>query len=148
MVEVKELFYEDEENVWAFVCEEDRYCYILVNDISDSLTRRDECLDEKIAETYLNNIKLTILDKPHIEEACDVMQHMWHNTMSSEYCMYFFDEDELEYYTDKYNISDEELIEQIDNDIEKFNLHDVVEKDDIYTYVCYGLFMESFTGKR
>lgn len=147
MIKVRELFFDVDDEVWAFVCEEDRYCYVLVTDIIDSLTHIDKQLDEKLVETYLNHVKLTIVDKPHIEDVNPITRFMWNEITTSENCMYFLDDDELEYITDKFNITKEEVIKQVDNDIEKYNLYDVVEKGGDCIYTCYGKFMESFTGK-
>lgn len=150
MIKVEELYNDFDNELYAFVVEDDRYTYVNVTNYWDFLEGNSMKEDEKIIEAHLIADNFSILNIPHIEEACDMVQRMWHDVMISENCMYYVDNDELEYLlSEKYHISAEEFHEKVNADIEKFHLEDVVlENSDESHYVCFGDFMGSFTGKR
>jgi len=144
MIKVTDLFNDMGETLYAFVEENSRGCYMNVN---NNEFDKDDSYEE--VANYLNEEGITLVDIPFVENASPAIQLIYKDITHSANCMVFIDNENLEDMLERLNISQEEFENQIDNDIKKFHLETVVEKnsdEDIF-YTFYGEFQQAFTQK-
>lgn len=136
MVEIKDVFEDIDDSVYVMLEEDGRYCYYYAP------------VEVEDVDEYIKNNIPTISTIPHIEDANTATRIMWHELMSADDSMMFVEDDDLDWFLNKTKLTIEEFIQQVDEDIEKYNLQDVIEKNvDDCLYVCYGMFMQKFTAK-
>ena len=136
-----ESVYVDFDLVWAHVCGNGRHCYEAVerDEIPDNVELEDG------AQEILRERNFSLATLPHIETATKAMRHLWESVMESESCMYYVEDDEAPW--EYLDMTKEEFVEQVDSDVEKFGLQDVVCKDyEDSLYYCYGGLMGAFSG--
>lgn len=140
--------------VWGYVTENGRSCYrgINIDDLPGDFgdPNDDSPMQREIFCDILKKQGFDFTAIPHIEDATPAVQLLWKEIMGSENCMWFV-EDDSDYYGynpwDEIGITREEFERQVDSDIEKYGLQDVIVKyDDDTLYTCYGDLMSSFTG--
>lgn len=156
-IHVDNWFYDtaDNEQVWARVVHNNRYCYwgCKAKDVfPDNLNLYDGCerggklLLDKIIRDGFDPAKL-----PYIEDASAAMQYLWHNITCSDNCMWFVDDDEFDFsgYYEDLKLTKEEFQKQVDADINKYHLEDVITKyeDATVMYTCYGDLQSKFSEK-
>ncbi len=158
-IHVRNWFYDDdEEQIWALVVHDGRYCYwgCKTKDVFfDNLDFYNGCeqgkrlLLDKIIHDGFDPAKL-----PYIEDASPAIQQLWYNVTDSENCMWFVDDENLELGEgyepwEVLKLTKEEYQKQIDTDIKKYHLEDVITKyeDTFTTYTCYGGLQTKFSGK-
>lgn len=149
------FFDEEGEQVWAHVVHNNRYCYwgCKTNDVFPPNYDRNYEDDKKSKKLLLDKIIRDDFDPaklPHIEEASPAMQHLWRSITYSENCMLFVDDDEFEFssYYEDLKLTKEEFQRQVDADIKKYHLEDVITKyeDATMMYTCYGDLQTKFSG--
>lgn len=137
-LKVIELF-DDYGTLYAKVVEGGRTCYYHVEKFSTDIV-----LTKEDVAKYLMDSNVSIINLPYIENASEAIKYLYHEINHSDNCMVFIDND---------NISDLpmpvlEFINQVDSDIKKFNLQDVIVKgEDDCLYTCYGELMQKFTER-
>lgn len=150
------FFDEEGKRIWVHVVHNNRYCYwgCKTNDIFPPNYDGDYDDDKKSKKLLLDKIIRDDFDPaklPHIEEASPAMQYLWHNITYSENCMWFVDDEEkLEFSTSygDWKLTKEEFQWQVDTDIQKYHLEDVITKnEDGAMYTCYGDLQSKFSGR-
>jgi len=156
-IHVDDLFYDtaDDEQVWARVVHNNRYCYWGCKakdvfpdnlDFYDGCEQKSKLLLDKIIREGFDPAKL-----PYIEDASLAMQYLWHNITNSNNCMWFVDDEEKIEFSTSYGdwkLTKEEFQRQVDADVEKYHLEDVITKnEDEAMYTCYGDLQSKFSGK-
>lgn len=155
-IHVDDWFYDiaGSEQIWARVVHNNRYCYWGCKtkdvfpdsqDFYDGCKQGSKLLLDKILRDGFDPAKL-----PHIEDASPAMQYLWHNITDSDNCMWFVDNDEFEFssYYEDLKLTKEEFQKQVDADIKKYHLEDVITKyeDATAMYTCYGDLQSKFSG--
>jgi len=156
-IHVDDWFYDiaGGEQVWARVVHNNRYCYWGCEtkdvfpdsqDFYDGCEQGNKLLLDKIIRDSFDPAKL-----PRIEDASPAMQYLWHNITDSDNCMWFVDNDEFEFssYYEDLKLTKEEFQKQVDADIKKYHLEDVITKyeDATAMYTCYGDLQAKFSGR-
>ncbi len=145
---------EEGEQIWAHVVHNNRHCYwgCKVNDVFP-LNYSEYYDDEKDRKLLLDKIIRNGFDPaklPHIEEASPAMQYLWNNITYSKNCMWFVDDEEKIEFSTSYGdwkLTKKEFQRQIDADIQKYHLEDVITKnEDEAMYTCYGDLQSKFSG--
>lgn len=155
-IDIRDCFIdEDDEHIWALVAHNNRYCYwgCDINEVfppgyDEFGSNKELCnklLLDKILRDGFDPAKL-----PYIEDASPAMQQLWHNITDSDNCMWFVDNDEFEFssYYEDLKLTKEEFQKQVDADIKKYHLEDVITKyeDATAMYTCYGDLQSKFSG--
>lgn len=147
--------YEDNELVWAEVAEHGRMAYIDIGKDELFFVRKyGVCPDPKLPyEEYerelCHDVSLVLQDRAkegnpvdiagmhHITEANPATRYLYDQVYESENSMHFVEYDDAPW--EDIGISKEEFERQVDEDILKFHLADVIEKDtEDCLYTCYG----------
>lgn len=130
---------------WALVENKGRSCYW------NPKTELDFDADRNIMSPELILLKSGFdpAKLPHIEDMDPVLQQLWREITMSENNMWFVEYDEAPW--NDFGISREEYELRIDTLIEKYDLQDVITKnEDDCLYTCYGnlqsKFSEPYTG--
>ena len=151
MKEVLDIF-EDYDDIYFYYKQDGRGCYYSVerSELNPYLPDDKMCTDDDLSKAVekwaFKNVDISQL--PHIEDATPAMRLLYKRISSSENNMFFVDED-TEDWQEQFGMSREEFEKQVDADVEKFNLENVVVKygDDNILYSCYGNLQNSFTEK-
>lgn len=148
-------FFEEPEIYWALAVEKDRCTYVPIpaeeieNRLPDgnlSSTDYDKQLCE-VCLSYLQDHNFSLSDLPKIEEASPALQSIFEDFWSSENDNYFIEESESSFW-ESLHLTKEEFIGQMDADIEKFNLSDVIAKDEYDALYCvFPELLSSFSTK-
>ena len=150
-IHVADWFYdEDGEQVWARVVHNNRYCYwgCKINDVfppgydefGGNKELSDKLLLDKIFRDNFDPAKL-----PYIEDASPAMQQLWRNITDSNNNMWFVEDEES--WVDL-GLTKKEYQKQVDTDIKKYHLEDVITRyEDEAIYTCYGDLQSKFSGK-
>ncbi len=156
-IHIDDWFYDiaGDEQIWARVIHNNRYCYWGCEtkdvfpdsqDFYDGCEQGNKLLLDKILRDGFDPAKL-----PYIENASPAMQYLWHNITDSDNCMWFVDNDEFEFssYYEDLKLTKEEFQKQVDADIKKYHLEDVITKyeDATAMYTCYGDLQSKFSGE-
>lgn len=159
-IHVASWFYDiaGSEQIWARVVHNNRYCYwgcetkdVFPNsqDFYEDCEQGKKLLMDKILRDGFDPAKL-----PCIEDASPAMQHLWYNITDSDNCMWFIDDENPDLGKgyepwEVLELSKEEFQKQIDADIKKYHLEDVITKyeDEATMYTCYGDLQSKFSGK-
>ena len=150
-IHVDDLFYDtaDDEQVWARVVHNNRYCYWGCKakdvfpdnlDFYDGCEQKSKLLLDKIIREGFDPAKL-----PYIEDASPAMQQLWRNITDSNNNMWFVEDEES--WVDL-GLTKKEYQKQVDTDIKKYHLEDVITRyEDEAIYTCYGDLQSKFSGK-
>lgn len=140
MIKVNYLF-NDYDYLWAELIEDGRIGYYFLDSTSDFTVESNY----QEVETYLNNKGVHINNLPHIENASESLQYMYNELVTNDSLMFFLDNDNI----DNISLPILEFIEQVDTDIKKYKLSDVIEKGvDDTVYTCYSGLLAEFTRSR
>ena len=158
-IHVDNWFYDiaDDGQIWARVVHNNRYCYWGCKtkdvfpdsqDFYDGCEQGSKLLLDKILRDGFDPAKL-----PYIEDASPAMQQLWYGITDSDNCMQFVDDIDSDYSEgdepwEVLTLSKEEYQAQIDADIKKYHLEDVITKyeDEATMYTCYGDLQSEFSG--
>lgn len=125
--------------VWAYVVENNRACYYGVPIEEDSIPSDEKLVDAIIEDGF------TPAHLPDIEQASPALQELYRNTAESSASMCFVGNDD-EWYWNDLGIEQHEFERQIDDDIKKYGLEDVIEsRDNDCLYICYGNLQSRFS---
>lgn len=139
----------------------EEYTYIIEEEYEDDDTLYYDCLviDNKthnairVMKSELENNNGSEFNLPRIEEASSFMQYLFDNVLQTDNNMFFIEEDyEIEYAKDDgFDITKID-VDAFFNEIDRFNLNDVIEagyveqngKKELASVICYGNLQCSF----
>lgn len=139
MIQIVNTF-KDGNIVWAYVVENNRACYYGVSiEEEDSIPSDDKLIDAIINDGF------TPAHLPGIEQVSPALQELYRNTAESSSSMCYVGNDDERYWNDL-GIEQHEFERQIDDDIKKYGLDDVIQSgDDDCLYICYGNLQSRFS---
>ena len=148
-IEISDVF-EDDDVIYFHIAKNGRggYQNVELNQLKKYLPHEEDNTDEEFEKAICNWAKdnLDISKLPHIEDTTPAMQYLYNRVSSSENNMYYLDD--VEDFNDELGMSQEEFEKQVDSDVEKYGLENVVVKNfDEALYACFGNLQCSFTEK-
>ncbi len=95
-------------------------------------------------EECLRQLDYDPLSKPIVSEATPALQEIWKELCCSESGMVFVEYDSSEYWED-IGLSQEDFVVQVEKDISRFGLSDVIEQDiNDCLFACYTGLLTKF----
>ena len=149
MKEISNVFEEDVFK-YFYIKDNGRGCYFRVEDyeLEDYLPVKGIYTDEELHDAIYKwaDKNLDISKLPCIEDATPAMRILYEQVSMSENNVFFLKEGED--FKDAFGMTQKEFERQVDSDVEKYDLEDVVVKHDSDAlYGCYGNLQSCFTEK-
>lgn len=152
-IRISDWFYDDEgEQVWAQVNCNNRYAFwgCKTKDVfpDNQAFHDDREQGKKFLLGKIIRDGFDLVELPHIEDASPAMQQLWKNIMNSDNNMWFVDDTPEDGEWEELGLSKDEYQAQIDADILRYHLKDVITKheDESIMYTCYGDLQSRFSG--
>jgi hypothetical protein len=147
---VRNWYFDDEgEQIWALVVHNGRYCYwgCKTESVFGHTVNCDSALGNKLLLAKILHDGFDPDSLPHIEDVSPAMQRLWRDITDSDNNMWFVEDEEESW--NELGLTKEEYQRQVDADIKKYRLEDVIEKyeDEDTLYTCYGDLQSRFSGK-
>lgn len=152
-IEITDVFEDnDEDLVYFYVSDNGRGCWqnIEVDELKKYLPEKEYDFDKEIEGAICKwvNDNLDISKLPNIEDATPAMRLLYKRVSTSENNMFYLDIEKGEDFNEIYGMTQEEFKRQVDSDVKKYNLENVIDKAyDGALYVCFGNLQSAFTEK-